>query len=860
MLLCQAITAKKIQCTAKAKNGSNFCGRHKEKSIKNDTDDKEKLINENVKPNLIIKKDNGILYTNENFKTDKENKDYVLQIIKKAHDILYSHENLESNNAMNDIMNFIFIKLLEKKISDNGHNNTIDLLNKTYYTGLYDDEQLEDIFTNFLNLKNLENRPSGDIRNINPKFSDCIKEMGDILTLHPLTSQIFKENNFIKAEKSTTIFHLLRDVINCIDINKFSSGEDVIGDIYEYFINNYNKKGTQLGQFFTPRSLMNCILNYKKNDIISLIEEDIKIMDPCMGTGGWLVSAYNLLNNEQKNKVKLIGGEVEPKTFQYGLMNCIMTLNKFPYYMQRENSLTHVNEEKVDCIVTNPPFKADFKYDNLKINYENDSFSNKMDINEIYKCKSDNSTVQFIELCIYKLKENGLCIIVLPYGELFFGTSNKKIRKYLLDNIEITDIIICPKGIFAHTGVDTCIIVFKKNKNGTNEIQYSRIIDNCEKIINLGIISKEILMTNENISFQHNKYFSDNDIEQKNENLLVYKLSDISYSENGKILSRDNMIEGIYPVIGGGKKPTGFHHVYNTEENTILVSASGSAGYISKYNTKTWASDCFKIIPNQKYILNNYLYYILKYQYQDIIYEKQKGTCQKHIHWNDIKDLNIRIPNLEKQNEIVEYLDFLEICNKTNNEKIEQLKKLNKYYLNSQIINEKNIVPLETICLFIGAGKRNSKEGRKNGLYPLFYCSILEYLYIDEYDYDDEAIIINKTNGSGKCNIYYINGKFSTAQSTEQFKSKDLNILTKYIYYYLKNNINLLEENFKGSLQKSISKEDLKQILIKIPNIEKQTEIINYCQNNDNIINLLENETKNNNELNKIYLYNYINN
>ena len=52
-----------------------------------------------------------------------------------------------------------------------------------------------------------------------------------------------------------------------------------------------------------------------------------------------------------------------------------------------------------------------------------------------------------------------------------------------------------------------------------------------------------------------------------------------------------------------------YHNNYNRNENTILCSSSGT--YISKYNIKIWASDCFSIIPNST-ILNNYLYYYLK--------------------------------------------------------------------------------------------------------------------------------------------------------------------------------------------------------------------------------------------------------
>ena len=133
---------------------------------------------------------------------------------------------------------------------------------------------------------------------------------------------------------------------------------------------------------------------------------------------------------------------------------------------------------------------------------------------------------------------------------------------------------------------------------------------------------------------------------------------------------------------------------------------------------------------------------------------------------------------------------------------------------------------LSDFCVIQSNGKRNSSEGKENGKYPLFYCSILGHLWMDEFDFEDESIIMNTTNGSGKCEIFYCNGKFSVAQSTVRFASNNDNIKTKYVYYYLKNNKNKLEELFKGSNQKQLSRKDLFDFEIPIPSIETQNQII----------------------------------
>ena len=135
---------------------------------------------------------------------------------------------------------------------------------------------------------------------------------------------------------------------------------------------------------------------------------------------------------------------------------------------------------------------------------------------------------------------------------------------------------------------------------------------------------------------------------------------------------------------------------------------------------------------------------------------------------------------------------------------------------------------LGEVCSIIKGDKKKSKDGTEFGLYPLYYCSILGHLYLDTFDYTGEGIIINKTNGSGKAMVYYGNNKYNVGETTIHFNSNNKEIQTKYIYYYLLFNIELIQKYFKGANQKSIIEEDLFNIKIPIPSLAKQQEIVNY--------------------------------
>ena len=133
---------------------------------------------------------------------------------------------------------------------------------------------------------------------------------------------------------------------------------------------------------------------------------------------------------------------------------------------------------------------------------------------------------------------------------------------------------------------------------------------------------------------------------------------------------------------------------------------------------------------------------------------------------------------------------------------------------------------LSEICDFLQKGKRKSKEGKENGKYPLFYCSIQGNLWLDEYDFEEEGIMINTTNGSGKCEIYYCNDKYSVADNVIRFKNKNNTILTKYIFYCCKQNKTRIESMFNGANQKQLSKNDLENLQIPVPPIEIQNKIV----------------------------------
>jgi hypothetical protein len=85
--------------------------------------------------------------------------------------------------------------------------------------------------------------------------------------------------------------------------------------------------------------------------------------------------------------------------------------------------------------------------------------------------------------------------------------------------------------------------------------------------------------------------------------------------------------------------------------------------------------------------------------------------------------LKIPIPSLERQQEIVKYLDFIyENANKTSNEKIAELKQLNEFCLSNQKIFGENVVKeLGEISIINPENMKSGQYTKINYIYVMYY-------------------------------------------------------------------------------------------------------------------------------------------
>ena len=158
-------------------------------------------------------------------------------------------------------------------------------------------------------------------------------------------------------------------------------------------------------------------------------------------------------------------------------------------------------------------------------------------------------------------------------------------------------------------------------------------------------------------------------------------LYDVAHFDRGQVITAKNTVDGGIPVVAGGQKPAYYHNVSNRPAGTITVAGSGAyAGYVSMWDTPIWLSDAFSVAPNDEHELSSaFLYQLLKLN-QNWIYAKKKGSGVPHVHGADLSRLQIPVPPIEVQREIVCILDTFTALTDTLTEELNCRRQQYAYY------------------------------------------------------------------------------------------------------------------------------------------------------------------------------------
>ena len=364
--------------------------------------------------------------------------------------------------VLEQITYLIFMKLLDDnqlKAEANANILGVPLKNKVFKDGICVISEEPRIETDYQNLR------WHVFHNFEPK------EMLDTIQMYvfPFIKNIGegKDTAFSRYMKDTVFLiptaKVLAKVVDGID-DLDMDNKDIMGDVYEYLLGKIAAAGEN-GQFRTPRHIINMMVQLMQPTLKD------KILDPAMGSAGFLLESAKYISEQQKNDLVKVdnlkyfksglfsGFDTDQSMLRIGAMNMMLHGVEEPN-IRYQDSLSAENTERDEytLIMANPPFTGSV-------------FQEEISKDLLALTKTKKTELLFVSLFTKMLKAGGRCACIVPDGVLFGSSkAHKEIRKELVENQHLQAVISMPGGVFKpYAGVSTAVLIFTKTNSGGTE-------------------------------------------------------------------------------------------------------------------------------------------------------------------------------------------------------------------------------------------------------------------------------------------------------------------------------------------------------------------------------------------------------
>lgn len=421
----------------------------------------------------------------EEFKFERPLRKEVNGIFRACHNLIWKKEKKKPTEAFYEFSKLFFVKLyydrqLNKLFKEKGKLEPKDVFFSVRW--IEEQETVEKNPVNTILFKNLRNELERQIREDKKK-------------------RILKSDEQLRLEPAT-----IKEAVRYLQhLNLFGIDEELNGRMFEQFL-SATIRGKDLGQFFTPRSVVKFMT--KMADIQVKDNHIDNILDAFCGSGGFLVEAmaqtFEMVNKmrsksdieRQEIKDRIVGNHLWGIDADKGELLPISKVARMNMYLHGDGSnriywlpdsldkeiIIETNDEelkreaeelkkfiesgiKFDVILTNPPFS-------MKYEKKDKSEKRILEQYEIAKNKGQlmaslNSNVLSIERYIDLLKPHGKYLTIIDESVLNTQTA-KKFRDFIKKHFIIRAVISLPRNTFvnADTNVKTSVLyLIKKTKS-----------------------------------------------------------------------------------------------------------------------------------------------------------------------------------------------------------------------------------------------------------------------------------------------------------------------------------------------------------------------------------------------------------
>ena len=250
-------------------------------------------------------------------------RDEFSRLLFKCHNIIRNNDKLSPEAAFDEISKILFIKIRYERT-----NSGTQIFSK-------------DAFTKLKNAYN--NMKSKDA----PEFYQFLfeKTKEDFAKDH-----LFDENETIKIRENS-----FEQIVKELQVyNLSTTSDDVKGIAFEQFLGRTFRG--ELGQFFTPRTIVDFMVSVLDP------QEGEYVCDPCCGSGGFLIRAFEYVREHIENEVEVRKEDVKKSLFtdNYSKLpkkeqekidqKVIDAFNKMNYELDINNPMGRLRSLSFDCI------------------------------------------------------------------------------------------------------------------------------------------------------------------------------------------------------------------------------------------------------------------------------------------------------------------------------------------------------------------------------------------------------------------------------------------------------------------------------------------------------------------------------
>lgn len=323
----------------------------------------------------------------------------------------------------------------------------------------------------------LAEKPSSE----SDQVRDSVLSMIDSIVKRTSYGEVLQEK--IKLKNPKTFHSIIKDLSA---VSFYDCSLDSKGAAFEYFV-RATLKGKKLGQYFTPRELvqaMSALVGQRKIVTSVTSGSPIKVLDPACGTGGFLV--YLLQDSISQLQEKLKTREITKATYDSAVkrlkeevffgsdanegvaasakMNMIIAGDGHTN-IQHEDSLSNdsVNwttaTPNCNIIMTNPPFGTS----------EGDSLS-QSDMQQ-FDVSSSKGQYLFIQKMIQCCVAGGEICTVIDEGVLNTD-SGSNLRKYVLQHCKIICVVNLPNETFKPNKINVKSSLLYLEKRATVDVDF----------------------------------------------------------------------------------------------------------------------------------------------------------------------------------------------------------------------------------------------------------------------------------------------------------------------------------------------------------------------------------------------------